>query len=67
MATSGGEGVCDPFRVVMWFVWWTFSGAVVPGYVTSALSGRVQQHIKQHIQDLPGPMQHLLRTRHMPT
>jgi hypothetical protein len=59
--SSGGEGVCDPFRVVMWFVGGgRFPGGVAPGYVTNALSGRVPQHI----QDLPRPMQHLLRTRH---
>ncbi len=53
--------MCDPFRVVMWFVGGgCFPGGVAPGYVTSALSGRGAQHI----QDLARPMEHLLRTRY---
>jgi hypothetical protein len=51
--------VRDPFRVVTWFVGGgRFPGALPPATFTSALSGRVPQHI----QDLPRPMQHVLRT-----
>ena len=39
-ATSGGEGVCDPFRVVMWFVGGgRFPGALPPATLPAPFQG----------------------------